>query len=170
MNWRFDSLSQVLLFHVLLMFACSMVSGHQEAVPHPFKAQTFPILCLREEICYELMDFTDQLMFMETKIINYFPVLINFPEMLCGFIFTHCPWVTQSQVWDWKQSNCLNLYQFEKKQVSEEKNKCLDLDHIRLCGSNKTIYNLSEIFEIHHYTSCCWYHEWMSFIFRISWM
>ena len=144
------------------MFACSVVSGHQEAVPHPFKAQTFPILCLREEICYELMDFTDQLMFMETKIINYFPVLINFPEMLCGFIFTHCPLVTQSQVWDWKQSNCLNLYQFEKKQVSEEKNKCLDLDHIRLCGSNKTIYNLSEIFEIHHYTSCCWYHEWMN--------
>ena len=48
-----------------------MVSGHQEAFPHPFKAQTFPILCLREEICYELMDFTDQLMFMETKIINY---------------------------------------------------------------------------------------------------
>ena len=48
-----------------------MVSGHQEAVPHPFKAKTFPILCLREEICYELMDFTDQLMFMEAKFINY---------------------------------------------------------------------------------------------------
>ena len=116
-----------------------MVSGHQEAVPHPFKAKTFPILCLREEICYELMDFTDQLMFMETKIINYFPVLINFPEMLCGFIFTHCPLVTQSQVWDWKQSNCLNLYQFEKKQVSEEKNKCLDISR-HLFFSSETCF------------------------------